>query len=157
MLAPSISFIIPTYNQTVLLQKCVRSVLMQTVSNIEVIVVDNGSDQQVAEVLGLEDERLRIVRLRRNVFFCGAVNEGFRAARGTYICVMNDDAWIEPDWTEQAISTLESDPMIGSIASLVLKAHDPTLIDSAGIHLDIACRATNLLHGQDISYASTTE
>ena len=158
MPVPSISFIIPTYKQTALLRKCVSSVSVQTVSNIEVIVVDNGSQLNISEVLeGLEEERLRIIRLRRNVFFCGAVNEGIRLAAGTYVCTLNDDAWIESDWAEQAIAALESDPMIGSIASLVLRAQDPTLIDSAGNHLDIACRATNLLHNEDISHAHITE
>jgi GT2 family glycosyltransferase len=158
MSTPSISFIIPTYKQTALLQQCVRSVLMQTVSNIEVIVIDNGSELNVSEVLGgFEEERLRIIRLRRNVFFCAAVNEGIRVASSAYVCTLNDDAWIESDWAEQAISSLESDPTIGSIASLVLKVQDPTLIDSAGNHLDIACRATNIHHNEPISHVCTTE
>jgi GT2 family glycosyltransferase len=151
---PVVSVVIPTYRQVERLRRCVRSILSQTVEDLEVVVVDNGSRLGVHNVLNdVRDGRLTIVRLERNVFLCGALNSGISVSRGRYVATLNDDAWLEPTWAEHAVTTLDRHPEAGSVASLVVDDEDPTSINSAGNHLDIHGRATNLLWNQPVEAA----
>ncbi len=71
-------------------------------------------------------------------------------AGGAYIAVLNDDAWVDPDWAARIIETFKHDPDVGSVASLVLRPGGQR-VDSAGDHLDVTGRASNIGWGQYIS------
>ncbi|NAS24599.1 glycosyltransferase [Herbidospora sp. NEAU-GS84] len=151
---PIISVIIPTYRQTTLLRKCVSSVLEQEIADIEVIVVDNGSSLDIPTVLkSYRGPRLRIVRLKKNRFFCAAINVGIAEARGMYVATLNDDCALSADWAGHIIDSFETGRDIASVASLVLRAEHPSLIDSAGSHVNTEGLATNILWNEPIHKA----
>lgn len=154
---PTVSIVIPTYRQVERLRRCVRSILSQTVRELEIIVVDNGSRIGVRNILhDFHDPRIRIIRLPRNVFLCGALDRGFSVAKARYVASLNDDAWLEPGWAEHAITTLDEHPHVGSVASLILDEEHPELINSAGNHIDVSGRATNLLWNKPVDQAPVT-
>src|SRR5687768_5045704 len=96
MRAPAVSVILPTYNRASLLTRSAGSVLAQSFSDLELIVVDDGSTEDVANaVAGLADPR--VVYLRRDVRGgpAAARNSGVSRARGSYVAFQDsDDEWL---------------------------------------------------------------
>ncbi len=89
---PLVTVIIPTYNRADLLPRAVRSVLNQSYTSLELLVVDDGSTDGTAEVMkGFEDSRVRFLRLETNQGQCGAMNAGIGAARGEWVCFLDSD------------------------------------------------------------------
>ena len=91
---PDISVIIPVYNTGVLLRETVNSVLEQSYSNFELILVDDGSNAETQQILSsFEDERIKVIR-KENGGVASARNTGIAAAKGGYIALLDhDDLW----------------------------------------------------------------
>ncbi len=91
--APFFSVIIPTYNRTGSIGEAIQSVLSQTFTNFEVIVVDDGSTDDTKEIV-LEivegDDRIRYIH-QHNQERSAARNNGIALAKGTYICFLDSD------------------------------------------------------------------
>ena len=112
MPAPKISVIMPTYNRARYLGEAIRSVLGQTWSDLELLVVDDGStDGTRALVEAIGDERVRYLpQSHRGIG--AAMNTGLRAARGEYVARLDsDDVWL-PDMLEATCSVLELRPEV---------------------------------------------
>ncbi|MFJ8078504.1 glycosyltransferase family 2 protein [Streptomyces sp. NPDC096176] len=152
MASARISIVIPSSFRTEMLRRSVRSVLDQSMPDLELVVVNNGRSADVAaSMLGdFSDPRLRMVSLRRNSFFCAPVNYGVSVSTAPYVATLNDDAYLDSHWAEGVVTTFEANPETGSVASLVVQAGDPTLIDSAGSHVDLWGRASNRLWGSPL-------
>lgn len=90
-----ISVVIPTYNRAQTLLRAVGSVLRQSYSNFELIIVDDGSSDNTAEVAaGIKDKRVKYVRFFENKGVSAARNAGIRESRGEYIAFLDsDDEW----------------------------------------------------------------
>jgi glycosyltransferase involved in cell wall biosynthesis len=105
---PKISVIIPAYNRAGAIRLSAESVLRQTVSDLEVIVVDDASSDgtpEAAEAIG--DPRLRVIRLAENRGPSGARNAGMEAARGEWIAFQDsDDEWL-PSKLERQFAAME--------------------------------------------------
>jgi cellulose synthase/poly-beta-1,6-N-acetylglucosamine synthase-like glycosyltransferase len=103
----------PAYDAEATILRAVESALAQTVGDLEVIVVDNGSRVPVREVLaGARDPRLRIIRMRANHGVRGGRNAALRAARAPLVSQLDaDDRW-EPDYLEHVLPSFE-DPSVG--------------------------------------------
>jgi glycosyltransferase involved in cell wall biosynthesis len=100
---PAISIIIPPYNRPHLLPRAVQSALEQTVKDLEVVVVDDGS----TEPLSLTEEcRLRIIRLPKNSGTAAARNAGAKAARGRWITYLDDDDRLLPHMAAVSLEAL---------------------------------------------------
>lgn len=97
---PKISVVIPVYNGGSCLRKCFDSLLNQTLKEIEIIAVDDGStDEETIRILDEyidADPRLRIVN-QRNHGAGYAINRGMEIAKGIYFCEQDQDDWREPD------------------------------------------------------------
>jgi len=91
-----VSVVIPTYNRAHLLARAIHSVLTQTFSDFELIVVDDGSTDHTVEVVqSVRDPRMRLVRLDRNCGAGRARNAGIQAARGEWVAFLDsDDEWL---------------------------------------------------------------
>jgi len=90
-----VSVILPTYNRATLLARSIGSVLAQTDGDLELIVVDDGSEDDSASVVaGFADPRVRYVKLRQNRGLPAARNAGIVEARGAYVAYQDsDDEW----------------------------------------------------------------
>jgi succinoglycan biosynthesis protein ExoO len=102
-----ISVIIPTYNVKEYVNKCLDSVLRQTHSDLEVIVIDDGSSDGTREILqGYAENDSRIVYLKNkeNLGPSGTRNRGLEIATGDYIALLDSDDW----WGEDRISILSN-------------------------------------------------
>lgn len=102
-----ISVIIPTYNRGDTIIRSINSVLNQTYSNIEIIVIDDNSNDNTNEIIQqIGDKRLKYIRLSENRGACYARNYGLEVAKGEYIAFQDsDDEWL-PNKLEKQLSYL---------------------------------------------------
>ncbi len=110
---PRVSVIVPTFNRARLLPRSIRSVLNQTFEDFELLVIDDGSTDDTADVLAsMSDPRLRHLRQPDNAGVAHARNRGLREARGRFIAFLDsDDAWHAPKLQRQIdhFETLDDD------------------------------------------------
>ncbi|MCB4825122.1 glycosyltransferase family 2 protein [Roseicella aerolata] len=111
-MTPVLSIVIPAYNIAPYIGMAVRSALDQTLREVEVIVVDDGStDETAAEVERIRDPRLRLLR-KANGGLSSARNAGIVAARGRHVGLLDgDDVWT-PTKAERQVAVLEGDPSV---------------------------------------------
>ncbi|WP_284010719.1 glycosyltransferase family 2 protein [Haloarcula pelagica] len=108
---PRVSVVVPTYNRADTVGRAVESALAQTVTDIEVVVVDDGStDDTAAVVTGIDDERVRYLAHERNRGRSAARNTGIEAARGEYVAFLDsDDRWL-PGKLDRQLAELSRRP-----------------------------------------------
>lgn len=102
MIREMVSVIVPVYNAQEYLGECIRSVCRQTYSNLELILVDDGSTDGSSTIyrrMAVQDERIHIV-FQKNKGAAAARNVGIRKARGEYILFVDSDDTIEPNMIE---------------------------------------------------------
>lgn len=130
---PLVSVVIPAYNAGAFIDESVRSALNQSASDLEVIVVDDGStDDTLDRLWTSHDPRLNVIT-QANQGLASALNTGIRAARGTYIGFLDaDDVWL-PFKLERHIQVHEERPDIDITFSWV------DAIDICGKPLSIPC------------------
>jgi glycosyltransferase involved in cell wall biosynthesis len=109
-----VSVIIPTYNRAYIVGHAVDSVLAQTYSNIEIIIVDDGSTDDTRSVIAKYDSRVRYAH-QNNGGVPAARNHGFSLARGEFIALLDsDDAW-HPNKLELQIAFMRKHPEVGMV------------------------------------------
>lgn len=99
-----VSIILPVYNVEPYLAKCLDSILNQTLKDIEVICVNDCSPDnslQILESYAAKDERVKVINHEQNLKLAGARNTGLDAATGEYVCFLDSDDTIEPDFCEK--------------------------------------------------------
>lgn len=108
---PIVSVVIPAYNAERFIAQCLHSVLGQSLNEIEVIVVDDGSMDATSRVVGgfcSTDERVSLVR-QQNQYAGVARNVGMNHARGEYLYFLDADDYIDPDFLGEAVSRMRQD------------------------------------------------
>lgn len=104
-----LSIVMPVYNTAEYLEKCIRSVLDQTYTNIELICVDDGSTDgsgDIVDRLASSDDRMVVIH-QSNAGESAARNVGLKLATGDYWGFIDCDDWLEPDMYETLIGALE--------------------------------------------------
>jgi glycosyltransferase involved in cell wall biosynthesis len=106
--SPMVSVIIPTYNRRHTILRAIESVLAQSFTDFEILVVDDGSTDDTLETMAaLTDDRIRVIRHASNRGAAAARNTGMRTARGEFIAWLDsDDEWL-PDKIETQIMALK--------------------------------------------------
>lgn len=121
-----VSVIIPVYNCERYLGQAINSVLSQTYKNFEVIVVDDGSTDNSAEVARSFGDLIRY-EFQQNSSSAGARNRGIQLAKGDYLTFLDaDDLWTENKLNLQ-VKALEQNPQIELIFGKVQQFHSPEL------------------------------
>ena len=106
-----VSVIIPTYNRSHTLKRAVESVLGQTFDNFELLIVDDGSEDDTKSVVdSIQDKRIRYIKLKENRGAAGARNEGVRRSECSLIAFQDsDDVW-RPEKLERQMIYWEQHP-----------------------------------------------
>ncbi|SHJ50561.1 Glycosyl transferase family 2 [Parasporobacterium paucivorans DSM 15970] len=115
-----VSVLMPNYNCERHIAKAIESVLNQSYTNLQIIIVDDGSTDSSREIInGYLDERIEKVYLEKNSQICIALNTGIGFAKGEYLArIDSDDIW-EPEKIEKQIRYLENNPDCGACFSWV--------------------------------------
>ncbi|MBI4691726.1 MAG: glycosyltransferase [Nitrospirae bacterium] len=123
---PKISVIIPLYNHEKYIREAVYSALDQTFSDLELIVINDGSqDNSEAIVKGIKDDRIKYI-YQENQGAHNAINRGIRIARGEYISILNSDDIYYKNRLEECLKILETDRSVFAVFS------DMEIIDPEG-------------------------
>lgn len=106
------SVVVPTYNRAGLISKSLDSVLAQTYTDYEIIVVDNGSTDNTLEVLKPYEEKgqIRIIRNPVNQERCVSRNLGFKAATGDFLTLLDSDDLMHTNNLADAAAFIKSNP-----------------------------------------------
>ncbi|MFQ6791905.1 glycosyltransferase family 2 protein [Thomasclavelia sp.] len=97
-----VSVIVPVYNVSKYLDRCINSIVNQIYSNIEIILVDDGSTDDSGtkcDIWKRRDERIKVIH-KNNGGLSDARNHGILKASGNYICFVDSDDWIEPKYIQ---------------------------------------------------------
>jgi glycosyltransferase involved in cell wall biosynthesis len=122
--SPLVSALIPAYNAARTVRASVDSVLTQTVEDLEVIVVDDGSSDKTADVVdAITDSRVRLVR-QPNGGAAAARNTALSLARGRWVALLDaDDLWL-PKKLERQLAVLDANPNTTAVQSGVYYVDD---------------------------------
>jgi glycosyltransferase involved in cell wall biosynthesis len=126
------SVLIGAYNNASTLRRAIDSMLAQTVAEIELLVIDDGSRDgslAVAQEAAARDARVRVLEMGSNVGISRSLNEGLRAARAPFVAVQDADDWSEPQRLERQLAVLRTRPEVAVVGSLM---HE---VDEAGARL----------------------
>lgn len=94
-----VSIIVPVYNVESYIERCANSLCNQTYTNIEIILVDDGSTDhsgRICDMLACKDDRIRVIH-KKNGGLSDARNAGIEEAKGGYIAFIDSDDWCDPD------------------------------------------------------------
>lgn len=105
-LAGTVSVVIPVWNNWELTEACLASLDEHGEAPLEIIIVDNGStDDTAPELAGRPD--LTVITNETNLGFPTAVNQGLAAARGEFVCVLNNDTVVTAGWLTEMLKVLD--------------------------------------------------
>ncbi|MCC5635513.1 glycosyltransferase [Nostoc sp. CHAB 5844] len=101
---PEVSIIIPAHNTENYIARAIESALGQTLTNLEVIVVDDASSDATLEIINsFTDSRLRVFVNQQNLGVSGARNRALREAQGNWIAILDSDDWYAPERLEKLL------------------------------------------------------
>ncbi len=107
-----LSLAICTYNRAALLSRALRSVAQQTIgrSDVELIVIDNGSTDETAKVVAAHQKENGSLRyfVEPKPGIAHARNRALAEASGEYLAFLDDDAWADPEWLEYLLKPIEA-------------------------------------------------
>ena len=100
--------------------------------NLEVIVVDNASDNQEAEQISSRFPKVKVIKSDKNLGFAGGNNLGIKASKGKYLFLINNDTYFKDFNVQALIDRFDSDPNIGIVCPKIKFAWPPQPIQFAG-------------------------
>jgi GT2 family glycosyltransferase len=131
-----LSVVIVNWNSAEDLRACLDSLYRQTHSDLEIVVVDNGSTDGSAAMVSRDFTDCKLVALRENLGFAEGCNRGIAESRGEWIATLNNDAVADADWAKALVeAALSAPPTCGMLQSLLLFSARPDTINSTGIVL----------------------
>jgi len=141
---PLISIITVNYNHSTDTIAMIHSLKKCSYKNIEIIVVDNGSQHDDPSSILKVFPEIKLVLLPNNLGFAGGNNEGFRYANGEYFLLLNNDTEVDVGFLEPLVETLQNNENAGMVSPRLLFYHSPEMktIQYAG------AKKINLLTGR---------
>lgn len=112
---PLVSLVMAAYNSAPYIEQALNSLAVKTICDIDIIVVDDGSTDATAEIVGKflrQDSRFRLIRLERNQGQATALNSGIAQARGKYLAIMDADDVAVPERVALQINAFVANPAL---------------------------------------------
>jgi glycosyltransferase involved in cell wall biosynthesis len=135
MATPLISIILPTFNMGKYLNRSIESILLQTFDDFELIVLNDGSTDETADLLASyaqKDPRIIVVHNLENLGLIPTLNKGLDIARGTFIARQDADNYSFPTRLADQVGYLKQHPHIGLVSArvFIVNHHGQTISDS---------------------------
>ena len=132
---PQVTIIIPTWNGMGVLPQCLDGVDKLIGPHLQVIVVDDASDDGTAAWVAERHPRVRLIKLPSRRGFASAVNAGLQESFTPYVALLNNDAVPEPRWIQASVETLDGEPGYAVCVPKITYADAPNTINSVGLYL----------------------
>jgi GT2 family glycosyltransferase len=133
-----VAAVVVAYNGGDDLIACVRSLLAQTIRDLEIIVVDNASTDGCVDSLDdAHRDGIRVIRRASNGGYAAGANAGWRATRAPIVAILNQDLILEPECLEQMRQALIDQPGEVLVSPKLVLKSDPTVVNAVGndVHL----------------------
>lgn len=112
--SPLVSVVMPVYNSATYLEQAIRSILNQTFTNFELIIFNDGSEDNSSDIIkAIKDERIRFFDDSQNTGYVIRLNEGLRIAHGKYIARMDSDDIAYPERLAKQVAFMEIHTTVG--------------------------------------------
>ncbi|HKO36013.1 MAG TPA: glycosyltransferase family 2 protein [Pyrinomonadaceae bacterium] len=133
--SPLTTIIVASYDRPNYLPAALDSIVGQSYSNLEIIVVDNlsSSSDEIAQIVS-RYERVRLIQNPRNLGFTGAMNRGIEAAKGKYVYCTLDDLALHPDCIAEFVKHAEARPLDGLLSGILLNEDRETIRCAGGVY-----------------------
>lgn len=135
MSSPRVCILVLNWNGADDTIDCLNSLQALTYPAAQVVVIDNGSDDDSISKIQTAHPDVKMIQLPRNLLFGGGNNAGLAWAQDQqfdFVIFLNNDTLVEPDFVEPLLSAFEQDSNIGMVAPLICYADQPQLIWYAG-------------------------
>jgi GT2 family glycosyltransferase len=131
-----LSVVVVNWNLRDELAACLDSLRSQTHRDLEVLLVDNGSQDGSVELVETRYPEVILLKETENLGFAEGCNRGIAASTGEWVAMLNNDAAADPEWAAALVRAAEQGPpRRGMLQSLMLFKQRPTTINSTGIEL----------------------
>lgn len=155
-LLPDCALVIPNWNGARWLPRCLNAVRAQTLPAREIVVVDNGSQDDSLPLLARDFPEVKVIALARNTGFAFAVNTGIAATQSPLVALLNTDTVAEPRWLQSLAETLQAGPAtLGAVTGLFCQLERPDRVENAGDILTWQGVAEKRGHGQPVTEYQT--
>jgi hypothetical protein len=126
--------VIPNYNGIKYIEACLESLYGGTVTDFEVVVVDNASTDGSMEIVRDKFPNVKLIVNSENTGFSHAVNQGIEISRTPYVILLNNDTRVELDFIHELEKVMDSDKSgkVFSASAKMVSLHDKDKIDGAG-------------------------
>ena len=130
-----VSVVIVNYNGSAFLPACLDSLVDQSYSQFEIILVDNGSTDDSISKINVDYPGVRLIRNSTNLGFAKACNQGIELSEGEYVAFLNYDTVVDRDWLNELVKGISKSTDIGAVMSkiLIIDKKPPTINSSGGI------------------------
>jgi riboflavin kinase/FMN adenylyltransferase len=129
---PRVTVAILNFNTRELLRQYLPGVLQTDYPNLEVAVIDNGSEDGSAELIRTHFPQIQFIQLDRNFGFAGGYNKGLESLAADYFVLLNSDVEVESGWLRPLIEALEKNPKAGAAQPFILDYHQRDQFEYAG-------------------------
>jgi glycosyltransferase involved in cell wall biosynthesis len=119
MQGPLVSVILPVYNGEKTIKRAVESILSQTYTSFELIIINDGSSDRTLGILdSFHDERIRVLH-QENMGIVASLNRGIQVSAGKYIARMDADDFAMPDRLKKQVEFMRNNPAVGVLGTAV--------------------------------------
>lgn len=150
---PLVSVIIPTHNRKKMVERLINSILENTYKNVEIIVVDDASNdgtyEYIKEKFG-DLENFKIVRNDKNLLLAGSRNRGISLSKGELLFLIDDDNILDKNCIKNLVKVITSDNKIGMVGPVMYYCKDKKRIWWAGTKRNMITSRTYFI-GRDLS------
>ena len=132
---PLVSVVIVNYNGKEYIDRCLEAVCRSSYTNIEIMVIDNGSRDGSIEILDeyeRKNSNFKSVRLNNNYGPSYARNRGVSESKGDYLAFLDNDTVPDPDWLTPIVNIFREDTTVGACQCKLLLLREPEKFDYAG-------------------------
>ena len=130
-----VSAVIVNYNSLEWLSQCISSLSSQTYAPLEIIVVDNGSSEDIRPWLNQHEKTLQVYFQEGGGSLASAINAGISHAAGEFFLILNPDVRLEPYAVAELVSTAHDDPSCAAVAAKLKFSWAPGFLNGLGDHV----------------------
>jgi GT2 family glycosyltransferase len=134
-----VAAVVVAFNGGSELLECIGSLRTQTVSHLEVVVVDNAStDGSIERAESQFGDDIRVVRREHNGGYAVGANEGWHATRARIVAILNQDVTLAPDCLAQMRRALEDSPTEAVVSPKLVLKTDPSRVNAVGLDVHVS-------------------